>query len=70
MTLDIQKALAEWREINKDPYKWATFEATPYNVSVSWGVVHSNGMRECALQTITFFLERNGEVYEYQHTHF
>ena len=72
--LDIQKGLSDFHTINADPRKWAKFEAIQLEheriVRVTWGVVHSNGMKECALQTITFFLEKNGEVREYSHTHF
>ena len=72
--LDIQKGLNDFRTINADPRKWATFEALQFEheriVRVTWGVVHSNGYKECALQTITFFLEKDGEVREYSHTHF
>jgi hypothetical protein len=72
--LDIQKGLNDWRTINLDPHKWATFEAIQFVhervVRVSWGIIHSNGLKEMALQTITFFLEKDGEVREYAHTHF
>jgi hypothetical protein len=72
--LDIQKALSDWRTINADPRKWATFEAVQFGhervVRVTWGVIHSNGYKECAIQTITFFLGISGDVHEYSHTHF
>lgn len=72
--LDIEKALSDWRTINADPRKWATFEAIQFDnervVRVTWGVIHSDGTKEIALQTITFFLEKDGKVREYSHTHF
>jgi hypothetical protein len=70
---DVQKALDAWREINADPRKWAVFEAIQFElervVNVKWGVIHSNGFKECAIQTIQYRLQPDGTVYDVKYTH-
>jgi len=73
MPPDIQEALNTWREINKNPHKWAYFEATQFEhtrlVQVNWGVILSDRSKEATIQTITFTLLKDGSVSVGRHTH-
>jgi len=70
---DIQEALLDWYFINQDPRKWATFDAVQFKherqVHVEWGVIHSNGMKEIAIQTIHYALRKDGTVATIRRTH-
>ena len=74
MELDIQEALNDWRTINSDQRRWARFDALQSRnervVHVEWGVVHSDGSKECAIQTICYSLRKDGTVAVTKHTHF
>jgi hypothetical protein len=63
---EIVMAIQEFNEINEDKRKWATFEAMGFEsgnvVKVHWGVRHSNGEKECAIQTITYMLRKDGQT--------
>ena len=63
---DVQAALFTWREMNSNPNIWAKFEAAQFEnhrvVMVDWGAIHSDGFKERAIETITFTLDRDGEV--------
>lgn len=52
----INFALTEWRVINGDTRKWATFEAVRFPLetrcAVKWGTIHSDGTKEATIQTI------------------
>lgn len=63
----IQTALTEWRNINANPRKWATFEAVRFpletRIAVKHGAIHSNGMKEIAIGTIVWSLRHDTGKY-------
>ena len=71
--LMIEEALAEWKKINSDPRKWATFEAVRFSrdirCAVKWGTIHANGSRETAIQTIVWTLYDSGRCDSVRVTH-
>lgn len=73
MQSDIRAALNDWRSINSDNHKWATFHARQFLntriVRVEWGVIHSNGYREIAIQTLHYTLMKDGRVAVTRTTH-
>jgi hypothetical protein len=70
---DIQMALNAWREINADPRRWAKLDMLQFEhervVNVIWGVIHTNGFKECAIQTIQYRLQPDGTVHDVKYTH-
>lgn len=70
---DIEQALEIWRKINSSVKTWARFDAMQFEhervVNVIWGMIHSDGSHECAIQTIRFTLQSDGSVYVSRHTH-
>lgn len=70
---DIQAALDLWAAINKKPNIWATFEAIQFEhervVRVELGIIHSDGTKERAYQTITYNLRKDGLIDCVKHTH-
>lgn len=62
-------ALAEWRVINGDARKWATFEAVRFPLEtrcvVKWGTIHSDGSKECAIQAIIRSFRHDINKYEH-----
>ena len=70
---DIQKALDDWRTINLNPFRWATFETEQFEnqriTHVRWGHIHFDGFKEIAIQTINYTLLLDGTVYVSKYTH-
>jgi hypothetical protein len=59
--------------INNSGQQWAMLDIVPtkygqvVNMQVGW--IHSNGFRECAQQTWSYTLDKDGNVHVYKHTH-
>jgi hypothetical protein len=64
----IDLALAEWRSINAQHDRWATFEAVRFPLetrcAVKHGTVHSNGFKETAIGTIIWSYRHDNGRYE------
>lgn len=64
---DIEQALSDWRKLNSNPRTWATFEALQFEhervIRVETGTIHTNGMKERAICTISYKLQKDGSVY-------
>jgi ATP:corrinoid adenosyltransferase len=59
--LEIQAALNDWRAMNTDR-QWARLVADEHLVEIHYGVIHSNGMEECALGTILYVAKKDWVV--------
>jgi hypothetical protein len=70
---DIAQAIRDLQEINNEERRWATMrcdiDASHRIVKVDWGIIHSNGDRECAIQTISYTLLKDGTVHVTKYTH-
>lgn len=71
---DVQTALNDWKIINEDPRRWASFESIQFSenyrvVRVTHGRTSSLGVREQAIGTFNYGLDDKGEVWVHRATH-
>lgn len=73
MTPDVAAGLYTWHTINEDPRRWANFEAIQLShmriVRVDHGTIHTNGIKERAIETITFSIDVDGVVRQSKSVH-
>lgn len=66
MNAAVEAALKDWQALNKSNKYWAEFESVLFEnilvVRVQYGVIHSNGQKECALKTKYYHINAAGEV--------
>jgi hypothetical protein len=65
--LELQAALADWHEMNTDT-QWARVSCDEYLVTLSYGVIHSNGFEECALGS-RLYVAKEGWIVVVPSTH-
>lgn len=69
----VVEAMKKCEEINSNPRRWARMEVIPTKydqiVRVYWGHVRFDGVREKEIQTLSFNLDAEGEVFVVEHTH-
>lgn len=62
----IKAALDDWRAMNASKDWWARFNAVMMGetlvVTLTYGVIHANGLKESELATATYFLKEDGKV--------
>lgn len=57
----LQAALKDWHEMNTDT-QWAKIYSTGYLVYIDYGRIHTNGDRERAIATRSYFLSDPNDV--------
>lgn len=63
----VAQALCDWRILNQSGHWWAAFESRVFDtnllvVKLEYGVIHSNGQKECTLRTAYYHINASGEV--------
>ena len=65
--------LDDWRELNAGWRRWASFEAVRFKhetrYAIKWGAIHTDGTKECAIQTIVYTLRDTGRCNAVRLTH-
>ncbi len=57
----LQIALRDWAEMNTDK-QWARLICNGGLIRIEYGVIHSNGMEECALGSILYMTYTDGKI--------
>jgi hypothetical protein len=57
----LQAALKDWNDMNTNR-QWAKIYCTGFTVYIDYGTIHSNGDRERAIGSRSYYLSDNGGV--------